>query len=99
MNQNIIDQIEYPQNGILSKEILKNDKSNVTLFCMAKGTKISDHTSTKAGFVYVLNGEGSFFLEGKEIAMTPGLLIYMKENQIHALKAKENTSFLLTLVK
>lgn len=99
MNQNILDQIEYPKKGILSKEILKTNKTDVTLFCMAKNTKISDHTSTKVGFVYVLDGSGIFTLAGKKINMIPGVLIYMRENEIHALRADKNTSFLLTLVK
>ena len=46
--------VEYPQKGILSKDVVKSDKLNVTLFCMAQGTEISEHTSTKQGFVYVI---------------------------------------------
>jgi len=99
MNQNILDQIEYPKSGILSKEILKNEKSDVTLFCMSKGTEISDHTSTKAGFIYILDGKGVFTLADEKIVMVSGVLIYMGENKVHALKAEENTSFLLTLMK
>ena len=98
MNQNILKQIEYPKSGILSKEVLKNKKTDVTLFCMAKGTEISEHTSTQAGFVYVLDGSGAFTLADKKIDMLPGVLIYMNENEIHSLKANKNTSFLLTLI-
>ena len=43
--------IEYPKSGILSKELSKTAKSNITLFCMAKGTELSEHTSTKEGFI------------------------------------------------
>jgi quercetin dioxygenase-like cupin family protein len=98
MNQNILDQIEYPKSGILSKEILKNSKADVTLFCMAKGAEISEHTSTKSGFVHVIEGKGIFALKGEKIAMEPGVLIYMKESVIHSLEAKDNTSFLLILI-
>lgn len=97
MNEKINELIEYPKEGILSKEIVKNDKLNITLFCMAKGTDISEHTSTKQGFVYVIEGEGIFNLKGKEITMSSGVFIYMKEDAIHSLKANENTSFLLVL--
>ncbi len=99
MNRQIIDMIEYPEGGILSKEVLKNDEVDVTLFCMASGKEIGDHTSTKAGTVYVLEGEGIFKLEGEEIKMKPGVFIYMNANALHSLKAKENTAFLLTLFK
>ncbi|VVB77771.1 Cupin domain protein [uncultured archaeon] len=96
--KDIIKIIEYPKEGVLSKEILKDRKLNLTLFCMAKNTEISEHTSTKAGTVYVIEGNGIFNLEGKDIIMKEGVLIHMKENAVHSLKAIENTSFLLTLV-
>ena len=89
--------IGYSEHGILSKDILKNNKLNVSLFCMAKGTEISEHTSTKQGFVYVIEGKGIFNLEGEDIEMKPSVLIFMEENAVHSLKADENTSFLLFL--
>jgi|SRR3989338_2966919 len=96
MNKNIKELIEYPKEGVLSKVISK-EKQNVTLFCMAKGTDISEHTSTKQGFVYVIEGRGIFRLEGRDIEMQEGVLIFMKENAKHSLKAEDNTSFLLAL--
>ena len=89
--------IEYPNEGILSKEVVKTEKMDVTLFCMAKWKEISDHTSTKGGFVYVLEGKGIFNLEGEDIEMKPGVFIFVKENAVHALKAEENTAFILAL--
>lgn len=99
MNLNINKMIEYPKEGILSKEIFKNNKQEITLFCMAKGTEIDEHTSTKQGFVYVIEGKGIFNLEGKEIEMKPGVFIFMKNNAKHSLKAEKNTSFILNLIK
>jgi quercetin dioxygenase-like cupin family protein len=64
---------------------------------MAKGTEISEHTSTKQGFVYVVEGKGIFNLGGENIIMSPGVFIYLKENAVHSLKAEENTSFILVL--
>jgi len=97
MNEKINELIEYPKKGILSKDIVKKNKLNITLFCMAKGTEISEHTSTKQGFIYVVEGNGIFNLEGEDIIMSSGVFIYMKENAIHSLNADENTSFLLVL--
>lgn len=97
LSKNIRQMIEYPKEGVLSKVIIKDKKLNVTLFCMAKNTDISEHTSTKSGTVYVIEGNGLFTLEGKDIKMKEGVLIYMEENAVHKLNAKENTSFLLTL--
>ena len=90
--------IEYSKGGILSKELEKKGKINLTLFCMAVGTEISDHTSTKEGFVYVLEGNGIFNLENKKIEMTENILIPLRKNVVHSLKVKEDTSFLLFLI-
>ena len=98
MSENINRLIEYPKSGVLSKQIVKNDKMNVTLFCMAKGAEISEHTSTKQGFVYVVEGRGVFNIEGNDVVMLPGVFIHMRENAVHSLKVDKNTSFLLTLV-
>lgn len=98
MIEKINEFIKYSKKGILSKEMVKNGKLNVTLFCLAKGTEMSEHTSTKQGFVYVLEGKGNFNLKGEDILMTAGVFIYMKANSVHSLRADENTSFLLVLV-
>ena len=89
--------IEYPKSGILSKELAKTAKNNITLFCMAKGTELSEHTSTKEGFIYVLEGKGIFNLRGEKIPMKPGICIFMEKNAKHSLKAEQNTAFILSL--
>jgi nitric oxide dioxygenase len=89
--------IEYPKEGILSKEILKTSKIDVTLFCMARKSEISEHTSRKEGLVFVLEGSGTFNLEGRRLRMEPNVMIHMKRNAVHYLKAKSNVSFVLIL--
>ncbi len=96
---NIKNLIEYPRQGILSKEVIKSERVDATLFCMAKGTKMSEHTSTKEGIIYVVEGDGVFTLEGKDIKMQDGVVIHMQKNAVHALEAKNNTSFMLILFK
>jgi len=97
--ENINELIEYPEQGIVSKSIIKNSKIEITLFCMTAGTDISEHTSTRQGIVYVLEGNGTFNLEDKKIKMEKGMIINMQSNAKHSLKAEENTSFLLMLLK
>ncbi|MGC8849562.1 MAG: cupin domain-containing protein [Candidatus Bathyarchaeia archaeon] len=89
--------IEYPREGILSKELVKTGESNITLFCMSGGTEISEHTSTREGFLIVLEGKGTFNLEGEAVSMKPGTFIFIERNAVHSLKADENTAFILLL--
>lgn len=91
------EQIEYPTGGVLSKVIAKTSNCQYTLFCLAAGTDISEHTSAKNATVHVIEGRGIFTLEGQEIALEPGVFIFMPAHAPHALKAQENLAFLLTL--
>jgi quercetin dioxygenase-like cupin family protein len=94
---NLLDKIEYPQEGILSQVLLKDKNCQYTLFCLAAETEISEHTSTRNATVNVIAGKGTLTLEGKEISLTPSVFIFMPANAPHALKAEENLAFLLTL--
>lgn len=95
--KNLKEMIEYPKEGILSKTISEGEVMEATLFCMAKGTSLSEHTSTREAIIYVIEGNGTFTLRGKDIEMRPGVFITMEKNAPHSLKAEENTSFLLIL--
>ena len=91
------EQIEYPSGGVLSKVLLKDNNCQYTLFCLAAGTEISEHTSTRNATVHVLEGGGIITLEGRDITLEPGIFVFMSANAPHALKAEENLAFLLTL--
>lgn len=91
------DKIEYAQTGILSKVLLKVPHCQYTLFCLSAGTDIAEHTSTRNAVVQVLEGEGMLTLEGQEISLEPGILVFMPANAPHALRADANLAFLLTL--
>ena len=89
--------MEFPREGVFSKVLVKTDISNHTLMCLAKGSDISEHTSTREASVTVLKGKGIFILNGKKIKMKPGVFIFMPKNAPHSLSADENLAILLSL--
>ncbi|MBE9011283.1 cupin domain-containing protein [Pseudanabaenaceae cyanobacterium LEGE 13415] len=91
------DKIEYAETGILSKVLLKTASCQYTLFCLAAGTEIAEHTSTRDAVVQAIEGQGILTLEGKRIVLSPGVLVFMPANAPHALTASGNLAFLLTL--
>lgn len=91
------ERIEYPADGVLSKVLLKDNNCQHTLFCLAAGTDISEHTSTRNAVINVIEGRGILTLEGKDIQLEPGIFVFMSANAPHALNAEENLAFLLTL--
>lgn len=91
------DLIEYPTKGILSKVLLKDNNSQYNLFCLAAGTEIDEHTSTRNALITVVEGTGNLNLEGKDIALAPGVFVFMPANAPHAVQAKDNLAFVLAL--
>lgn len=91
------ERIEYSAGGVLSKVLLKDNTCQYTLFCLAAGTTISEHTSTHNAVIHVIEGRGILTLDGEEIQLEPGIFVFMRANAPHALQAEENLSFLLTL--
>ena len=89
--------MEFPKEGVFSKVMVKTDISNHTLMCLAKGSDISEHTSTREASVTVLKGEGIFILNGRKIKMKPGVFIFMPKNAPHSLSADTDLAILLSL--
>lgn len=91
------DLIEYPTSGMTSKVLLKDKNSQYSLLCLAAGTKIDKHTSTRNAVITVVKGKGNLNLEGKDVALSPGVFVFMPANAPHAVQAQENLAFVLTL--
>lgn len=89
--------VDYPESGVLSRVIWKNDICQYSLFCLAANTEISEHTSTRNATVQVVEGNGVLILNGEIIPLEPGQFIFMAANAPHALSATSNLAFILTL--
>jgi nitric oxide dioxygenase len=89
--------MKFSKEGTFSIVLAKTNTYNHTLMCLAKGSSIDTHTSTKSGVVQILKGEGTFLLDGKKIKMKPGIFIVMPKNAPHSLKATKDLAFLLYL--
>ena len=97
VTKNLTKMMEFPTEGVFSKVLAKGEVSNHTLMCLAKGSDISEHTSTREAVVTVLKGKGTFVLNKEKIKMEPGVFIFMPANAPHSLSASEDLAFLLSL--
>lgn len=91
--------MQFPKEGVFSTVLSKSDNHNHTLMCLAAGTDIDEHTSTKKGVVVVLKGKGLFTLFDQEIEMKPGVFIEMPKDAPHKLRADEDLAIVLLLTK
>lgn len=93
----LADTIEYPEAGVRRKTLLEDANCQYALMSLAAGTEIAEHTSPRNATVNVIEGQGMLTLEDKEIALEPGVFVFMPAATPHALKATANLTFLLTL--
>lgn len=91
--------IAYASGSVVSKQIIKKDTGNVTLFAFDKGEGLSEHTAPFDAMVQILDGEAEIRIGGKPYLVKAGESIIMPANISHALKATEQFKMLLTMIK
>jgi quercetin dioxygenase-like cupin family protein len=61
---NLEDMVEYSSGGVISKQVLKNQSGNITLFSFDKGQGLTEHTAPFDAIVQVLDGEAQITIGG-----------------------------------
>lgn len=91
--------IDYSKDGVVSKQVLKNDAGNITLFSFDKGQGLTEHTAPFDAVVQVLDGTVEIRIDGKPIRVKKGETIIMPAHVPHALQAVEQFKMLLTMIR
>ena len=94
-----VQQIEYSKDGIISKQVLKNQAGNVTLFSFDKGQGLSEHTVSFDAMVQIIDGKAEITIGGTPHLLETGQIIIMPANVSHAVYAAESFKMLLTMIK
>jgi quercetin dioxygenase-like cupin family protein len=79
--------------------VLRTATTRVVLFGFTEGQELSEHTSTAQVLIQILSGGCEFFLEGKPHALKAGDFLHMPPSMPHSVRATENFSMLLTMLK
>lgn len=91
--------IDYSDGGVISKQVLKNDVGNITLFSFDKGQGLTEHTAPFDAIVQVLDGKVEIKIGGIPHSLKKGESIIMPASIPHALFAEERFKMLLTMIK
>jgi quercetin dioxygenase-like cupin family protein len=95
----IADLISYQEGAVVSRQIVKADAGNVTLFAFDLGQELSEHTAPFDALVHVLEGEVQISISGKPFTLKSGEAIVMPANEPHAVKALKPFKMLLTMIR
>lgn len=96
---NLEEMVEYSSGGVISKQVLKNQSGNITLFSFDKGQGLTEHTAPFDAVVQVLDGEAQITIGGNPNIGRKGESIIMPANVSHALQAVEQFKMLLTMIR
>ena len=90
---------DYQAGAIVSRQIIKGEGGNVTLFAFDEGQELSEHSTPFHALVQVLDGEAEIRISGKPFVLKAGESILMPADHPHALKASKKFKMLLTMLK
>lgn len=93
------DSIAYTEAGIVSRQVMKNEKGNVSLFAFAKGEALSEHIAPFDALVQIIEGEALIIIGGQPFSLKSGDSIIMPANISHAVQAVEKFKMILTMIK
>ena len=96
---NMADMVDYSTGGVVSKQVLKSDTGNITLFSFDEGQGLSEHAAPFDAFVQLLDGEAEIKIDGKPLMLKAGQSVIMPANIPHALHAVKRFKMLLTMIR
>ena len=93
------DMVGYADGGVVSKQVLKNDAGNITLFSFDEGQGLSEHTAPFDALVQNLEGEVEIVLAGQPLRLKRGESVIMPAGVKPSLRAVTRFKMLLTMIR
>jgi len=95
----LADLVDYQNNSVVSREIVRKNTGTVTLFAFDEGQGLSEHTAPFDALVYILDGEAEIVISQKPFHVNKGEMIVMPAQQPHAVKATKKFKMLLIMIR
>lgn len=99
VHADLVDSIERPADGTLSRTLQQDDRSKVVLFSFSAGQELSEHTASTPAIMHFLSGECDVTLGAERMTALAGTWIHMEAKLPHSIRATTPAVMLLTLLK
>ena len=96
---NIENLIDYQENSVVSREIIRKETGTVTIFAFDMGEGLSEHTAPFDAIVQIVDGTAEINISGKKNVVKKGELIIMPGNIPHSLNAVKKFKMILTMIR
>lgn len=95
----LVELLQYQEESIVSRVLLKNKGGTVTLFAFDVGEGLSEHTAPFDALVNVIEGEADIEIAGDRFKVKQGETIILPANRPHAVKATSRFKMLLIMIR
>jgi quercetin dioxygenase-like cupin family protein len=95
----ISDLIDYQDDSVVSREIIRRETGTVTLFAFDRGQGLSEHIAPFDAMVQVIDGEAEVTISGERHRLVAGEMIIMPAGKPHAVMAVKPFRMLLTMIR
>jgi len=96
--ENLLNAVEIPQDGTLSRTIYRDDNVKIVLFGFSGGQELSQHTAAVPAIIEILQGDARVTLDEEEKELSAGSWVYMEAKLPHAIYARTDVVMLLTML-
>ncbi len=91
--------VAYQDGSIVSRQIIKKETGNLTMFAFDAGQELSEHTAPFDALVQIIDGEAIINLSGEIYTLIAGEAIIMPAGSLHGLKAGKRFKMLLSMIR
>lgn len=91
--------INYAEEAVVSKTIIKKPTGNITIFAFDAGEELSEHSTPHDAMIQVLDGEAEITIAEKEFKLSTGECIILPADVPHSVKANVRFKMMLTMLK
>jgi len=91
--------VDYQQDAVVSRTILKKDTGTVTVFAFDRDQALSEHSVPHDALVHVFDGQAEITIGGEPHSVEQGQLILMPADVPHAVRAVERFKMVLIMLR
>lgn len=93
------DLINYQEDSIVSRELLRKKTGTLTIFAFDKGQGLSEHTAPFDATVVIVEGKAEVRVDKEVHILNEGQMIIMPAHIPHAINAIEKFKMLLIMIR
>jgi len=95
----LVNHVEVPADGTLSRTIHQDEKLKAVLFGFSAGQELSEHTASTPAVMHFLTGQAEVSLGSDTVEVDAGTWIHMPPLLPHGIRTKTPVIMLLLLLK